>query len=191
MLSENRFVIFNGSPKAGGNTDFLIDRFTTFLGERDVVKFVLREMNISPCRGCEMCSISGRCVIKDDMYDIYKKIENCKFFLFFSPIFFGGVTSTLKSVIDRCQPFWARKNILGKKFENNNRRGLIALIGATSFLKGYECAALTVKWLFNVIDVAENRTLYYMNIERHSDFLNYNIDNDIYKTIEFFGESEE
>ncbi|AEE13947.1 NADPH-dependent FMN reductase [Thermodesulfobium narugense DSM 14796] len=183
-------MIFNGSPKAGGNTDFLIDRFMTFLGEKDVVKFVLREMNISPCRGCEKCSMSGRCVIKDDMHDIYEKIEKYRFFLFFSPVFFGGVPSILKSAIDRCQPFWARKNILGKKFKVNKRKGLVVLIGGTSFVKGYECAALSVKWLFNVIDVAENKTFYYMNIERHSDFLNYNIDNDIYKTMEFFGESE-
>jgi len=185
-LTNESLVIFNGSPKPGGNTDFLIDRFTACLERRDVVKFVLREMNISPCRGCERCSSNGLCVIKDDMQDVYEKIEAHKYFLFFSPVFFGGVTSILKSAIDRCQPFWAKKNKFNEYFDKNVRKGFIVLIGGTSFVNGYDCAALSIKWLFNVIDVGRKETLYYMNVEKHSDFLNYNVENDFHHIIKFF-----
>jgi multimeric flavodoxin WrbA len=184
-------LIINGSPNAGGNTDFLIDRFLTSLDNENVVRFDLREMNISPCRGCEKCSLTGNCIISDEMHKVYEKIEACKYFLFFSPVFFGGVTATLKSAIDRCQQFWARKNILDKKIDNNGRKGLIVLIGGTSFTKGYECAALSVRWLLNVIDVPEIKFLFYMNIENNKDFLKYNLDNDIYNTMNFFSEEGE
>ena len=188
-MTKEKFLVINGSPNAGGNTDFLIDRFVTFLD--NVIRFDLREMNISPCRGCEKCSLTGNCIIRDDMYQIYEEIEACKCFLFFSPVFFGGVTSTLKSAIDRCQPFWARKNILGKKIDNNGRKALIVLIGGTSFAKGYECAALSVRWLLNVIEVPEVKSLFYMNIENNKDFSKYNLENDIDSVMDFFSEESE
>jgi multimeric flavodoxin WrbA len=143
-------------------------------------------MNISPCMGCEKCSLTGDCIIRDEMYKVYEEIEACKYFLFLSPVFFGGVTATLKSAIDRCQPFWARKNILGKKIDNFGRKGLIVLIGGTFFTKGYECAALSVRWLFNVIEVSEVKSLFYMNIEKNKDFLKYDIEKDINNMIDFF-----
>ena len=104
----------SGSPRRHGNTETLLDSFLD--GARaagaSVEKVVLREINYSPCRGCNACHKTGECVVKDDAPGLYDRILAADCVAVASPIYSMGITAQLKGFIDRAQYLWARKFIL-------------------------------------------------------------------------------
>ena len=104
----------SGSPRRHGNTETLLDSFLE--GAKDagatVEKVVLREIDYSPCRGCNACHKTGECIVKDDAPGLYDKILAADILAVASPIYSMGITAQLKGFIDRAQYLWARKFIL-------------------------------------------------------------------------------
>ena len=66
-----------GSPRLGGNTDLLLDE--ALKGARSMGAFaekvVVDELDIAPCREIGRCLRDGRCAIRDDMDDIYERLD--------------------------------------------------------------------------------------------------------------------
>ncbi|MEN6442297.1 MAG: flavodoxin family protein [Methanoregula sp.] len=108
----------SGSPHRHGNTETLLDSFLD--GARaagaTVEKVVLKEFQYSPCRGCNACHKTGKCVVKDDAVAIFDKILAADCLAVASPIYSMGITAELKGLIDRGQYLWARKFILKTLF---------------------------------------------------------------------------
>ncbi|MFY9750310.1 MAG: flavodoxin family protein [Methanoregula sp.] len=104
----------SGSPHRHGNTETLLDSFLE--GARaagaSVEKVVLKEINYSPCQGCNACHKTGDCIVKDDAPGLYDKILSADIVAVASPIYSMGITAQLKGFIDRAQYLWARKFIL-------------------------------------------------------------------------------
>ncbi len=106
-------IAFACSPRAGGNTDTLLDAALDGAAEAGarVERFDLREMTIAPCRHCGGCaSGSGRCVIDDDMQRLYEPLCAADRIIVASPVFFMSLTAQAKTMIDRCQPMWVRRH---------------------------------------------------------------------------------
>jgi len=70
-----------------------------------------------------------------------------------SPMFFYGVTSQAKALIDRCQALWARKHILKLTLPDGGRKGAFIAVGATKGKRLFEGSILTVKYFFEAINV--------------------------------------
>jgi multimeric flavodoxin WrbA len=144
-----------GSPRLGGNTDTLMDE--ALKGARSVgafaEKIVVDELDIAPCREICGCINDGRCVIRDDMDDVYRSLEEADALIIGSPIFFYGLPSQLKALVDRCQVFWARKYILKQEPPIQGRKGAFIAVGATKGSNLFDGAKLTVKCLFDVMGV--------------------------------------
>jgi len=69
-------------------------------------------------------------------------------------MFFYGITSQAKAIIDRCQALWVRRHVLGMgKEDNRGRRGVFISIGATQGKKLFDGAVLTVQYFFDAIGV--------------------------------------
>ena len=145
-----------GSPRRQSNTEILLDRALDGAREAgaDVEKVLVSKLKISPCLEIYACFKDGNCTIKDDMQPLYKKLLEADHIVFASPIFFYGVTSQAKAVIDRCQALWARRHVLGMGKEDKwERRGLFISVGATRGEKLFDGAILTVKYFFDAIGV--------------------------------------
>ena len=104
-----KVLILSGSPRKGGNSDILCDRFAQ--GAIDaghcVEKISVAEAKIQPCLGCYYCrEHRGACVYKDGMEDILQKIIDCNVLVLSSPVYFYSVCAQLKTVIDRCVARW-------------------------------------------------------------------------------------
>ncbi|MFQ8602590.1 MAG: flavodoxin family protein [Anaerovoracaceae bacterium] len=107
----------NGSPRAGGNTGFLLE---TALEEarikgRDIIEteiINLRDYKINPCIGCFRCTTNAEetggsraCAVFDDgMDEIYEKLRLCDGLIIASPVYFGSVNSQTKAFMDRTEP---------------------------------------------------------------------------------------
>ena len=144
-----------GSPRIKGNTDLLLDEALKGAQSQgvEVEKLIVDKLKIAPCREYYGCLRDGNCVIRDDMDDIYPKLLNADSIIVASPMFFYGLTSQLKALIDRCQALWARKYILKQDFPSSVRKGAFIGVGATRGKKLFDGAILTVKIFFQSIGI--------------------------------------
>jgi multimeric flavodoxin WrbA len=151
-----------GSPRRQGNTEVLLDKALDGAAQAgaEVEKVVVCDLKISPCREIYACRKDGECAIKDDMQSLYRKLQEADHVILASPIFFYGVTSQVKAVIDRCQAPWVGRHVLGMgKDDTRVRRGAFISVGATRGAKLFDGAVLTVKYFFDAIGVKYTRDL--------------------------------
>ena len=61
------------------------------------------KMNIHGCLACEYCHTKGdgQCVQKDDMQNIYHRLQEAEMLVIASPIYYHGLSGQLKCTIDR------------------------------------------------------------------------------------------
>ena len=105
------------------------------------------EENISPCIDCRYCWENRGCSIKDDMQEIYNKIDKADNIIIASPVYFHTVSGPLKIIIDRCQVYWAGV-LRGDKLDVGSKKGGILLCGgAPEFDKQFTAAEITLEGL--------------------------------------------
>ena len=144
-----------GSPRLKGNTDLLLDEALRGAQNKgaEVEKIIVDKLNISPCREYYGCLKGGSCVIRDDMDDIYPSLLGADRVIVASPIFFYGLTSQIKALIDRCQALWTRKYILKQSLPDSGRKGAFIGVGATRGKQLFDGSIFTVKYFFQAIGV--------------------------------------
>jgi len=160
-----------GSPRRQSNTEILLDKALEGAREAgaEVEKVLVSKLKISPCLEIYACRKDGNCAIKDDMRLLYKKLLEADHVIFASPIFFYGITSQAKAMIDRCQALWVRRHVLGMGKEDKRvRRGVFISIGATRGAKLFDGAVLTVKYFFDAIGVKYSGDLLVRGIDNKS-----------------------
>ena len=127
----------------------------------------LPELDIHPCIGCGNCEKEGQCVFKDDMREIYTKIENADRIIIGTPIYFYNVTAQTKGFIDRCQTLWSRKYILGEiNLRREQRKGYLVSVAATSGGRIFEGASLTCRYAFDAMDFTYAGDLLFPGIDK-------------------------
>lgn len=150
-----RVLCIAGSPRRHGNSDRLLDAFE--MGVRAAggacEGLVVAETPISPCRGCNACSSTGACVVRDAMDDIYRALDSADAIAIASPVYFATVPAILKTVYDRCQPYWARRYVLGEPAPERKRPGALLLVGGGGDPFGTKCAEAPTKSVLAVLGV--------------------------------------
>lgn len=107
-----------GSPRKGGNTDILVDKFLegTEMKGHVYEKIYLYKYNISSCIECNNCKKNNCvCTIKDEMQEVYPKIDTSDVVVFGTPNYWFGPSAKMKLLIDRLLPYTSNKNLEGKK----------------------------------------------------------------------------
>lgn len=105
---EKNILILSGSPRKGGNSDLLCDRFAQGAREAGhrVEKLSLAQKKIGFCWGCYACKESGCCIQKDDMAEILQKMIDADVLVMASPVYFYSIDAQLKALIDRTVARW-------------------------------------------------------------------------------------
>ena len=99
-----KIVILSGSPHKHGTTAKLVDSFVEGANTagHEIMRFDTAFMNIHPCIACEKChSENGKCVFQDDMVNIGSSIADSDCVVLATPIYYYGICTQLKTVIDR------------------------------------------------------------------------------------------
>jgi multimeric flavodoxin WrbA len=91
------------SPRKQGNAEILLD---VALEEAQksgalVSKICLKDKTIGPCIGCLECTETGKCVIRDDMQEIYQEMIGSEGIIWATPVYYWSMTSQAKAVMDR------------------------------------------------------------------------------------------
>jgi len=123
--ADVRIVGIYGSPRVGGNTDTLLDAALNGAEEAGaaVQRIHLRDLSFVPCQNCGACSKTAHCRIKDDMAVVYEALDNSDVIVLAAPIYFCSLSAQAKAMIDRCQPYWARKYVLKQEPPRSGRKG--------------------------------------------------------------------
>ena len=92
-----------GSPRKGGNTETLVDEVLAGAVEAgaEAVKATLRDLNISPCKACNGCQTTGKCVQDDDMKHVLKLMKKSDVWILGTPVYWWGPTAQFKAFLDR------------------------------------------------------------------------------------------
>ena len=92
-----------GSARKGSNTEILLDIALEEAKQYgvNVSKISLIGKSIGPCDGCGKCHKSGKCVLQDDMQEIYQQMLSADGILWTTPVYFWSMTGQMKIVMDR------------------------------------------------------------------------------------------
>jgi len=97
-------ILINGSPRKNSNTNLMLDAAAKELDAAgiEVERVFLADNEVKPCTACERCyKRTWVCPIKDDAASLLKKMAAADAVLIGSPVYFGGVTSQVKALMDR------------------------------------------------------------------------------------------
>ncbi len=153
-MSAPVLLCIAGSPRRGGNSDRLLAACLESAREAGArtERIVAADLAIGPCRGCNACSKTGECIQRDAMTEVYRSIDAADGILVASPVFFAGVPAQLKALIDRLQPYWARRFVLGEPLLRR-RPGGIVLVRGGGDPYGAGCAEGTLRSAFAVLGI--------------------------------------
>ena len=143
-----------GSPRRHGNSEQMLDAALAGAREAGVraEKLLVADLDIRPCRGCNACSLTGECVIRDGMREVYPLIDSADAIIVGSPVFFATVPSVLKILYDRMQPYWARTHVL-KLGPPIRRPGGYVVVRGGGDPYGFVAAQYSTKSVFAVLGV--------------------------------------
>jgi multimeric flavodoxin WrbA len=147
----------SGSPHRNGNTETLLDAFLEGAlvagGETD--KVILKDLEYSPCRGCNVCHKDGECIVKDQAIPLFDRILTIDCLAVASPIYSMGITAELKGLIDRAQYIWARKFILKTLYFTDDHirshKGVFISTAGLSWDNVFDAAFPAITAFFNTI----------------------------------------
>ena len=150
-----RILCIAGSPRRNGNNDRVLDALEDGVrsagGEID--HLVAAQSGVNPCRGCNACAKDGRCIQRDAMDDIYTRIDAADGIAIATPVYFATVPAVLKVLYDRCQPYWARRYVLGEAAPAVRRPGALLIVRGGGDPFGSECAKMPTKSVLAVLGV--------------------------------------
>ena len=63
--------------------------------------FTCRAKDIKPCMHCDYCMENEKCIIDDDMADVYKGLQEADGIILATPVQSGGISSNLSAIMDR------------------------------------------------------------------------------------------
>jgi multimeric flavodoxin WrbA len=160
-----------GSPRRRGNTTILLEQLAAGViaggGEANLLRPA--EMNIAPCIACEGCYRSGRCVVLDEYQSVYDAIIDCDALALATPVYFGGVSGWAKPLIDRCQCYWAMRDILHASMPagpaRQARQGILISACALDRPRMFDGVRTTFRFLMRSLQGTVRAELLYPGLE--------------------------
>ena len=112
-----KVLIISSSPRRGGNSDLLCDRFMEGAREAglEVEKVFLKDLKINYCTGCNRCYNGEHpCPQRDDAAGVLEKMVAADVIVMATPVYFYTMAAQMKTLIDRCCARYTE--ISGKEF---------------------------------------------------------------------------
>lgn len=174
--NQSRVALFMGSHRPSGNTAYWLKRLTELLDEKAIAYdlFDVNRLKINHCIDCDVCKNEwGKCVHKDDMTKVYDALQLANVVLFASPVYFNGVTSKLKTLIDRCQmiflcDFGHQKPFVDALDISAKKGYIVSVGGAREYQNQFVGSELSLKLVFDNLRVPLTEHIKYSNSDRYS-----------------------
>ncbi len=138
-----KIITLMGSSKKKGNTATIIGWVEEHLQTmgHEVESIHLHSKEIKPCLGCAKCKDDATqvaCVRQDDGLTILEKMAQADLTLFASPLYFWGLTSQTKAIIDRSYSLVTNYNNPDHASLVEGRRQALLVTGGGDFANNAE-----------------------------------------------------
>ena len=141
-------LIFNGSPRAEGDTSALISLLAEKLpGEIKVVNAY--RCGISPCVDCRYCWTNPGCAVMDAMQSVYAYIQECDNVVIASPLYFSELTGPMLSIGSRFQTYFCARHFRKETPIAKPKKGAVILVGGGdgNASKAYDTACCLLRMI--------------------------------------------
>ena len=90
------------SPR-NNTTEYVLSEALDKLGDDgfETEIFTCQGKDIKPCMHCDYCLENKKCIIQDDMKEVYEGLLNADGIILATPIQSGGISSNLSAIMDR------------------------------------------------------------------------------------------
>ena len=137
-----KIIAFNGSPRKEWNTATLLKKALEGAASQgaETELIHLYDLNYKGCVSCFACKEKGgksygRCVVRDDLKPIFRKIEAADALIFGSPIYLGNITGQMQSFLERLVfPYLTYTDPPESLFPKKIHTGFIYTMGLTEEL---------------------------------------------------------
>ena len=99
-----KITVLTGSPRKNGTSNYMADEFIRGAQDsgHEVYRFHSARKEVKNCLGCNACGMGIKpCIHKDDFIELKEHLLNSDIIAFITPMYYFGMSSTLKKVIDR------------------------------------------------------------------------------------------
>jgi multimeric flavodoxin WrbA len=98
-----KIIGFSASPRKEGNTAWAINKIAEGAKEQgaETQVWYSSDLDIKPCKGCLGCVKSDRCVVNDDMQQLYDALAQADALILGSPVYMGQMSAQAKTFTDR------------------------------------------------------------------------------------------
>ena len=116
-----KITVITGSARKNGTSNYMADEFIRGAEEsgHEVYRFDSARADVKNCLGCNACGMGTKpCIHKDDFVELREHLLNSDVVVFVTPMYYFGMSSTLKKVIDR---FYS----IDSQLKEKNNRGIL------------------------------------------------------------------
>jgi multimeric flavodoxin WrbA len=149
-----------GSPHRHGFSAALHQQFLTEHDFAGITRFYCHELNIAPCTGCDVCRQAGVCIHDDDYAGVMTAMLASDIISISWPLYFGGVPSPLKALIDRTQLLWNNRQMVPP---GTPRPAYLFVTGGNEYRDMFDCSLRMVRFFLKTFnaetDQARTRVL--------------------------------
>jgi multimeric flavodoxin WrbA len=132
-------LAFNGSPRRTWNTAILLNKALEGAASKgeEIELIHLYDLDFKGCKSCFACKTKGgesygRCVVKDELTPILRRVENADAIILGSPVYFLDVTGEMRSFMERLMfPFLTYTDPPQSLFPKKIPTGFIYTMNAT------------------------------------------------------------
>lgn len=169
-----------GSPRKGGNTEILLNEALTGAAEAGAETEIisLRHFRYAGCIGCDGCFKEGKCVVQDDMQQIYPKLLAADRIILAAPIFSMGMNAQAKAMIDRTQRFWSTKyvlhrNVITDTADRPPRKGFYISVAGSNLPGVFDGAERVARYFFKMIEAEYLGSYMYTQVDEKGAILTH------------------
>lgn len=134
-----KILVIMGSPRKGNTYRAAkkIEEFMQSMGSVEFEYLMLKDANLSQCRGCLACFAEGEnhCPCKDDAPIIEQKMHAVDGVIFATPVYGMNVSALMKTFIDRFSYIFHRPRFFDKKALLLSTAGALGLKEVLDYLK--------------------------------------------------------
>ncbi len=149
-------LLLIGSHKRGGFSERAAEWMKNQLeaSGKTVEILTIRTLRLEHCLDCPYCEEHcGKCVIDDDMNHVYAKLKAAQHLVVLTPVYFNGVPSRLKVLIDRTQMIFmtgfAHKQVFPLCSDESQKGAyIVSFGGAKAYEHQFYGVASTLDWVF-------------------------------------------
>ena len=104
-----KVLVISTSMRNNANYDILADEFIkgAIASGNDAQKITLKDKKIAFCKGCLSCAHTKKCVIDDDVTEIFEKIKEVDVVVWATPVYYYAMSGQMKTLMDRMNALYS------------------------------------------------------------------------------------